>query len=296
MEVEFTKALRQTAELMEKELDQHIPETTGLEKQLNEAMRYAALSGGKRLRAFLVIQCADLFDVARDYSVRVATALEIMHTYSLIHDDLPCMDDDDLRRGVPTVHKKFDETLAVLSGDALQALAFEILADPKTHPSAEVRASLVLKLAQAAGMRGMVGGQTMDIYADNASNSMTTITRLQQLKTGALISFACEAGAILGHASPTQTTAIKAFAHDMGLAFQIADDILDAEGESEEMGKAVRKDSDAGKATFVSQLGLEKAKVQANMLSKQAISHLSSFKGNANLLRDAAVFTVERRK
>lgn len=296
MEVEFAKALRQTAELMDKELAGHLPVSNGLEKRLCEAMRYAVLAGGKRLRPFLVIQCADLFDVSRDYSVRVAAVIELMHTYSLIHDDLPCMDDDDLRRGQPTVHKKFDEALAVLAGDALQALAFEILAHPKTHPSAEIRATLVLKLSQAAGMHGMVGGQTMDIYADGDANSMATITRLQQLKTGALISFSCEAGAILGHASPGQTTAIKAYAHDLGLAFQIADDILDAEGESAEMGKAVGKDNDAGKATFVSLLGLEKAKVHANMLSEQAISHLSSFKDNATLLKDAAVFTVERRK
>ncbi|MBL4907839.1 MAG: polyprenyl synthetase family protein [Sneathiella sp.] len=294
MEVKFAKALRQTAELMERELDQYLPESSGLEQQLYEAMRYAVLSGGKRLRPFLVIQCADLFDVAREYSVRVAAALEIMHTYSLIHDDLPCMDDDDLRRGVPTVHKKFDETVAVLAGDALQALAFEILADPKTHPSAGVRASLVLKLSQAVGVRGMVGGQTMDIYANGDDISMATITRLQQLKTGALITFACEAGAILGHASPGQITAIRAFAHDLGLAFQIADDILDVEGKSDEMGKAAQKDSDAGKATFVSLLGIEKAKIHANMLSNQAISHLSCFKGSADLLQDAAIFTVKR--
>ncbi len=296
MEVKFDKALRQTAELMGRELEKHLPETLGLEQRLYEAMHYSVLSGGKRLRAFLVIQCADLFDVSRDYSVRVAAALEIMHTYSLIHDDLPCMDDDDIRRGIPTVHKKFDETLAVLSGDALQALAFEILSDPRTHPSAEIRASLVLKMSQAAGLKGMVGGQTMDIYADKDDISLAIITRLQQLKTGALITFACEAGAILGHASPGQTTAIKAYAHDLGLAFQIADDILDAEGESEEMGKAAGKDSTAGKATFVSLMGIEKAKIHADMLSSQAATHLSSFKDSADLLRDAAVFTVKRRK
>ncbi|GLQ06373.1 polyprenyl synthetase family protein [Sneathiella chinensis] len=296
MEDNFATALRQTAELMERELDRFLPTTSSLERELCEAMRYATLSGGKRLRAFLVIQCADLFSVSRDYSVRVAAALEIMHTYSLIHDDLPCMDDDDLRRGIPTVHKKFDETLAVLAGDALQALAFEILADPATHPSGSVRAMLVGRLAQAAGMRGMVGGQTMDIYANNEDISLATITRLQQLKTGALITFACEAGALLGHASPAQISALKAFAHDLGLAFQITDDILDAEGEVEEMGKATRKDEDAGKATFVSLLGLEKAKIHANMLSKQAIGHLSMFKGNADLLMDAARFTVTRRR
>ena len=296
MEDEFSVALRQTAELMDRELEAFLPESANPEWPLHDAMRYAVLSGGKRLRALLVIQCADLFDVAREYSVRVAVALEIMHTYSLVHDDLPCMDDDDLRRGVPTVHKKFDETLAVLAGDALQTLAFEILADPKTHPSGSIRSELVLKLAQAAGGHGMVGGQTMDIYADAKEISVPVITRLQQLKTGALIAYACEAGAILGHAAPAQITSLRAYAHDLGLAFQITDDILDVEGESAEMGKATRKDVDAGKATFVSLLGLEKAKIHANMLAVQASSHLSIFRGNADLLRDAAAFTVQRKK
>ncbi|OUR79525.1 farnesyl-diphosphate synthase [Alphaproteobacteria bacterium 46_93_T64] len=296
MEDKFSAALRQTAQLMDRELDALLPESTNPEWQLHDAMRYAVLSGGKRLRAFLVIQCADLFDVAREYSVPVACALEIMHTYSLVHDDLPCMDDDDLRRGVPTVHKKFDETLAVLAGDALQTLAFEILADPKTHPSGSVRAELVRKLAQAAGGHGMVGGQTMDIYANASEISVPVITRLQQLKTGALIAFACEAGAILGHAAPAQITSLRAYAHDLGLAFQITDDILDVEGESTEMGKATRKDVDAGKATFVSLLGLEKAKIHANMLAGQASNHLSIFRNNADLLRDAATFTVQRKK
>lgn len=296
MEDTFSAALRQTAKLIEHELDQLIPAGKGPAQDLHDAMRYAALSGGKRVRAFLVIQSADLFDVAREYSVRVAAALEIMHTYSLIHDDLPCMDDDDLRRGMPTVHKKYDETIAVLAGDALQALAFEILADPKTHPSGSVRAALVHKLALASGANGMVGGQTMDIYADVETVSMPVITRLQQLKTGALISFACEAGAILGHAAPTQVAALRAYAHDLGLAFQITDDILDVEGEASEMGKATRKDVDAGKATFVSLLGLEKAKLHANMLATQASNHLSMFRNAADLLREATEFTVQRRK
>jgi len=296
MEDTFSAALRQTATLMQSELDSLLPSSGGHEKELHEAMRYAVLSGGKRLRAFLVIQAADLFNVSRDYSVRVAAALEIMHAYSLVHDDLPCMDDDDLRRGVPTVHKKFDETIAVLAGDALQALAFEILADPKTHPSGSVRAALVHKLAHAAGGQGMVGGQMMDIYAESTDISMPVITRLQQLKTGALISYACESGAILGHAAPGQISALKAYAHDLGLAFQITDDILDVEGEADEMGKATRKDVDAGKATFVSLLGLEKAKVHANMLANQASSHLSMFRDNAKLLTEAAQFTVQRRK
>lgn len=295
MENDFGKALRQTAELIDKDLAEFIPDNNGPEKQLYEAMRYAALAGGKRLRAFLVIQSADLFSVPRIHSTRVASAIELVHCYSLIHDDLPCMDDDDLRRGVPTVHKKFDEATAVLSGDALQSLAFEILGDPNTHPSAEVRVSLVSCLAHAIGLRGMVGGQTMDIYANSKDIDMQTITRLQQLKTGALISFACEAGAILGHASPAQRHALKAYSHDLGLAFQIADDILDIEGSAEEMGKATQKDSDAGKATFVSLMGLEDAKIHASMLADQAVTHLDIFGPKADLLRHAAAFTIERR-
>jgi farnesyl diphosphate synthase len=295
MENDFGKALRQTAELIDKELAELIPENNGPEKQLYDAMRYAALAGGKRLRAFLVIQSADLFSVPRIHSTRVAAAIELVHCYSLIHDDLPCMDDDDLRRGVPTVHKKFDEATAVLSGDALQSLAFEILSDPLTHPSPEVRVSLVSSLAHAIGLRGMVGGQTMDIYANSKDIDIQTITRLQQLKTGALISFACEAGAILGHASPPQRHALKAYTHDLGLAFQIADDILDIEGSVEEMGKATQKDSDAGKATFVSLMGLEDAKIHASMLADQAVTHLDIFGPKADLLRHAAAFTIERR-
>lgn len=295
MEDDFGKALRQTAELINTDLAEFIPENNGPEKQLYQAMRYAALAGGKRLRAFLVIQSADLFSVPRIHSTRVAAAIELVHCYSLIHDDLPCMDDDDMRRGVPTVHKKFDEATAVLSGDALQSLAFEILGDPKTHPSSEVRISLVSCLAHAIGLRGMVGGQTMDIYANSDDIDIQTITRLQQLKTGALISFSCEAGAILGHASPPQRHALKAYTHDLGLAFQIADDILDIEGSADEMGKATQKDQEAGKATFVSLMGLEDAKVHASMLAEQAVSHLDIFGPKADLLRHAAAFTIKRR-
>jgi len=296
METDFDKALRQIAELMEQELTSFLPENEGLEKQLYKAMRYAVLSGGKRMRALLAIQSADLFSVPRLHSTRVAAAIEMIHSYSLIHDDLPCMDDDDLRRGVPTVHKKFDEATAVLAGDALQSLAFEILAHPDTHPSAEVRIALTAKLAHAIGVKGMVGGQIMDMYASADDIDVITITRLQQLKTGALIAFACEAGAVLGHASPPQAHALKAYAHDMGLAFQIADDILDREGTLEEMGKAVGKDGDAGKATFVSLMGLEEARVHASMLADQAVDHLDIFGPKADLLRDAAAFTIDRRK
>lgn len=295
MEDEFSKALRQTAELMDRELREFLPLNEGLERQLYEAMRYSVLSGGKRLRAFLVIQAADLFSVPRLHSTRVASAIEMVHNYSLIHDDLPCMDDDDLRRGLPTVHRKFDEATAVLAGDALQSLAFEIIANAKTHSSAEVRIKLAGSLAHAIGARGMVGGQTMDMYAGDDDIDIVTITRLQQMKTGALIAFACEAGAILGHASPPQQQALKAYAHDLGLAFQIADDILDAEGSPEEMGKATGKDAAAGKATFVSLMGLEEARIHAAMLVDQAIKHLEIFGPKADLLRHAARFAIERR-
>ncbi|USG62732.1 polyprenyl synthetase family protein [Sneathiella marina] len=296
MEDDFHKALRQTAELMETELAHFLPTNEGLEKQLYKAMRYGVLSGGKRLRAFLVIQSADLFSVPRIHSTRVAAALELVHSYSLIHDDLPCMDDDDLRRGIPTVHKHYDEATAVLAGDALQSLAFDILSHADTHPSPEVRIALVAKLAHAIGVKGMVGGQTMDMYADAVDIDIITITRLQQLKTGALISFACIAGAILGHAPPAKTQALKAYAHDLGLAFQIADDILDIEGTTEQLGKAAGKDEAAGKATFVSLMGLEEAKIHASMLAEQAVKHLDIFGPKADLLRQAAAFTIERKK
>ena len=296
MEDDFHKALRQTAELMETDLTHFLPTNEGLEKQLYKAMRYGVLSGGKRLRAFLVIQSADLFSVPRIHSTRVAAALELIHSYSLIHDDLPCMDDDDLRRGIPSVHKHYDEATAVLAGDALQSLAFDILSHADTHPSPEVRISLVSKLAHAIGVKGMVGGQTMDMYADAVDIDIITITRLQQLKTGALISFACAAGAILGHAPPAKVQALKAYAHDLGLAFQIADDILDIEGTTEQLGKAAGKDKAAGKATFVSLMGLEEAKIHASMLAEQAVKHLDIFGPKADLLRQAAAFTIKRKK
>jgi len=295
MDDDFNIALRQTAELMDRELRALLPQTEALEKPLFEAMRYAVLSPGKRMRAFLAIQSADLFAVPRLHSVRVAAALEMVHSYSLIHDDLPCMDDDDLRRGLPTVHRKFDEATAVLAGDALQSLAFETIGDMKTHPSAEIRIQLVNRLARAIGAQGMVGGQMMDIHAETTPIDIATITRLQRLKTGALISFACEAGGILGHASPPLAQALKAYSHDLGLAFQIADDILDKEGSPEEMGKATGKDAEAGKATFVSLMGLEEARAHAAILVDQAIDHLEPFGPKADLLRHAARFSIHRR-
>jgi farnesyl diphosphate synthase len=258
-------------------------------------MRYATLGGGKRFRPFLVAQSAALFSVSRSAALRVAAAVELVHCYSLVHDDLPAMDDDDLRRGSPTVHKKFDEATAILAGDALLTLAFEVLGDHRTHESGGVRAELVSALAAAAGAHGMVGGQMLDLAAENIKLDIGGITRLQRLKTGALIAFSCEAGAILGRASAEPREALRGYAHDLGLTFQIADDLLDVEGTMEETGKAVGKDAAAGKATFVSILGVERAREQAKLLAKQAVEHLAIFDDSADPLRAAASFVVERR-
>lgn len=265
------------------------------EDRLINAMRYAALDGGKRLRPFLLLQSAGLFGVAKTSALRTATAVELVHCYSLVHDDLPAMDDDDLRRGKPTVHKAFDEATAILAGDALLTLAFEVLAHPDTHSNPEVRCELVGALAHAAGAHGMVGGQMIDLSAAATDMDIGEITRLQRLKTGALITFSCEAGAILGRAADPSREALRGFAHDLGLAFQIADDLLDVEGSVEEVGKAVGKDAGRGKATFVSILGRERAREQADMLAEQAVTHLAIFDEKAKLLRGVARFVVERR-
>jgi farnesyl diphosphate synthase len=261
-----------------------------------EAMRYSSLGGGKRLRAFFVLAGATLFKVAALSALRTASAIEFVHAYSLIHDDLPAMDNDDLRRGKPSCHKQFDEATAILAGDALQALAFEVLAHEDTHGDASVRAHLVADLARAAGAQGMVGGQMLDLLAETRPDlSIGAITRLQRLKTGALISFSCTAGAILGKASDPLRNALSAYAHDVGLAFQIADDLLDLEGTAAELGKTPGKDAAAGKATFVSILGLERARAQADLLARQAAAHLEPFGEAADLLRQAASFVVARR-
>lgn len=261
---------------------------------LYRAMRHAAIGGGKRLRPLLVFATARLFGVDRECAGRAAIAIECVHVYSLIHDDLPAMDDDDLRRGKPTVHKQFGEATAILAGDCLHALAFEVLADPATHADPFVRAELVLDLARAAGPTGMAGGQMMDIEAEKTSFDLPTITRLQAMKTGALIASAVEAGAILGKVAPEGRKGLRGYARDVGLAFQIADDLLDYEGEEEKMGKRVHKDQDAGKETFLSLLGVDRAREQARMLVDQAIGHLHNYGAEADLLRDIARFTLER--
>ena len=261
---------------------------------LYRAMRHAAIGGGKRLRPLLTHATARLFGVDRDCAGRAGLAIECIHVYSLIHDDLPAMDNDDMRRGKPTVHKAFDEATAILAGDCLHALAFEVLSDPATHADPFVRAELVLDLARAAGPAGMAGGQMMDIEAERSSFDLPAVTRLQALKTGALIASAVEAGAILGRVPPEGRTSLRGYARDVGLAFQIADDLLDHEGDEAKMGKRLHKDADAGKETFLSLLGVDRAREQARILVDQALTHLNSYGAEADLLRDIARFTLER--
>jgi farnesyl diphosphate synthase len=279
---------------MDQRFDRLLPVPADGRARLFSGMRHAVIGGGKRMRPLLVVAACDLFHVDRERALRVALAIECVHCYSLIHDDLPCMDDDDLRRGKPTVHKAFDEATAVLAGDSLHALAFEILADPATHGDPAARAELVLELARASGPSGMAGGQMMDIAASETDFDLGETTRLQQLKTGALIGFCLEAGAIMGRIPEQARTPLRGYARDLGLAFQIADDLLDVEGSSAKTGKAVGKDAAAGKATFVSLLGVERARTQAAMLIDQAIDHLHGFGAEADLLRAVARFAIER--
>jgi farnesyl diphosphate synthase len=263
-------------------------------RRLVEAMRYAAIGGGKRLRPLLLVATAEMHAVNRNAALRAATAIEAIHVYSLIHDDLPCMDDDSLRHGKPTVHRAFDEATAVLAGDALHALAFEILADPRTSGDPFVRIELVRTLATASGAGGMAGGQMMDLVAETTRFDLPTVTRLQQLKTGALLGAAVEMGAILGHVAAEGRTPLRGYARDIGLAFQIVDDLLDEEGDEVLAGKALRKDSHAGKQTFLTLLGAERARAQANLLVRQAVSHLAGYGAEADLLREIAHYVVER--
>ena len=289
-------ALADTAKLTDTALERLLAIPEGYEARVFEAMRYAALAPGKRLRPFLVLASAQLFSVARRSALQAGCAVEMVHAYSLVHDDLPAMDDSDLRRGRPTVHKAFDEATAVLAGDGLLTMAFEVLAQPDTHGDPAVRCDLVSALAVASGGNGMVGGQMFDLIAENRPDlDIGAITRLQRMKTGALIAFSCEAGAILGKASSEARMALRGYAHDLGLAFQIADDLLDVEGSASATGKPVGQDIAAGKTTFVSILGVERARAQAELLVRQAVAHLDLFKERAELLRQAARFVVDRR-
>ena len=288
-------ALKETANEVKTELDRLLPVPNTPERRVIEAMRYSVLVSGKCLRPFLVLQSANLFNVEKERALRVAVALEMVHCYSLIHDDLPAMDNDNMRRGQLTCHIKFDEATAILAGDALLTRAFGIIAADDCLFEPSIRCQLIAELSKAAGMNGMIGGQMLDILAEHMDDmDMPGIIRLQQMKTGRLFSFACEAGAIMGKASYDKRQILKDYARDIGLAFQITDDILDMEGDADAMGKAVRKDLDAHKATFISLLGLEKAKEQADALSYQAIASLESFDDKADLLRELARYIVER--
>jgi farnesyl diphosphate synthase len=290
-------AMARAAEEIEAALDALLPKTEGDEARLFEAMRYSAMGGGKRLRGFLVLEGARQFAVSRGAALRVAAAVEMVHAYSLIHDDLPAMDDDALRRGKPTCHLAFDEATAILAGDALQAHAFTVLAEEETHPDPAVRVELIRKLARAAGPRGMVGGQMLDMMAEAATTPLDepAVGRLQLLKTGKLIEISAEAGAILGKAAPAQRHALEAYGRELGAAFQIADDLLDATATAEQIGKAAGKDAGAGKATLVGLLGIPRARLQAERLVAQARGHLESFDGRADLLRQLADYVVDRR-
>ncbi len=291
---QLTGALARIQREIDAKFDALLPLPSDPRTRLIEAMRYAAIGGGKRLRPLLVSATADMFRVDRDAAVRAGAAVEAIHVYSLIHDDLPCMDDDAMRHGKPTIHRAFDEATAVLAGDALHDLAFEILADPVTSGDPFTRIELVGALASASGAQGMAGGQMMDMVAEDSSFDLQTVTRLQQLKTGALLAASVEMGAILGKVAPEGRGQLRAYARDIGLAFQIADDLLDHEGDEAAAGKALRKDSAAGKQTFVSLLGPERARAQASALVDQAIAHLAQHGKEAELLRELARYIVER--
>ncbi len=302
---DFTRRLAAVADeaeaVLAKLLDAHSldGETTRPER-LMAAMRHAVLGGGKRLRPFLLVESAALFGVTRDGALLAGAALECLHCYSLIHDDLPAMDNDDLRRGRPTVHKAFDEATAILAGDALLTLGFDILAREEVHPDADVRVVLVSELARAAGLGGMVGGQMLDLAAEGRFEakralSEQEIVTLQAMKTGALIRFACRAGAILGRADADAQASIDHYGRAIGQAFQIADDLLDVESDAATLGKAAHKDAAAGKATFVSALGIAGAHARQTELVGQADAALARFGAKAETLRAAARFVAERR-
>jgi farnesyl diphosphate synthase len=266
-------AIARSAAALDSVLQAVLPQPEGGQARVQEAMRYAIFAGGKRLRPFLVLHSGRLFGVDDSRSLRVGAAIEALHTYSLVHDDLPCMDNDDLRRGRPTTHKAFDEMTAVLAGDALLTIAFEILSDARTHPSAEVRCHLIARLAEAAGHNGMIGGQVIDMQADSGFGTEDVI-HLQRLKTGQLFEFSCESGPILAGASAEDRARLRAYAEEMGVVFQITDDLLDVTSTAEKTGKKVGKDAQAGKATLVSLLGIEGARAEAARRAERAVAAL----------------------
>ena len=294
------EALSAATSAIEAGLETLLPPVSGGASQVVSAMRYAVLGGGKRLRGFLVLEVAAMFAVPASNAVRVAAAVEMLHAYSLVHDDLPSMDDDDLRRGKPSTHRAFDEATAILAGDALQTRAFEILAEPETHANPTARCVLVAALANAAGAAGMVGGQMYDMASEGLAGrgemlGLDELLHLQALKTGRLIQFSAEAGAILGCVQAEMRSSVAAYGRDLGAAFQIADDVLDEAGTVEEIGKTVGKDAAAGKATVVGLLGMEQATARARSLAGQAVNHLAGFGPEADLLRALAAYVVHRK-
>ena len=297
--LELLAAMAKVAQDVEATIDEVLPRPHGPHARIHEAMRYATFAGGKRLRPFLVVHSARLYGVPESRALRVAATIEVLHTYSLVHDDLPCMDDDDLRRGRPTAHKAFDEATAILAGDGLLTYAFDVLADEATHEDAEVRAALVLALARTAGLGGMVGGQALDLAAETAGRPLTQeeILTLQAMKTGALLRFAVDAGAILGQANAPQAQALSRYGAALGAAFQVADDILDAAGDTAALGKRAGKDAERGKATLVSLLGLERAVARRDQLVDEAVAALDAtgFGPATQVLKDAALFVAARK-
>ncbi len=294
----FLEKLERMAGAVEQHLDRLLasPGVSPQSERLTDAMRYAALGGGKRLRPFLLIESARLFDVDEAQALPAACALECVHCYSLVHDDLPSMDDDAVRRGRPTLHIAFDEATAILAGDALLTLAFEVLSGESTHPDPAVRAELVLLLAKAAGWQGMAQGQALDLSAARQGFGPAEIATMQTLKTGALFRFACEAGAALGRAAPSDRAALIAYASSFGQAFQLADDLLDTEGDAASLGKAVAKDAGRGKATLVARLGLKPARERLGQLLDEAEAALAPFGERAIVLRETARFAANRKR
>lgn len=290
----LSEAFEQVQAEVDSAFDALLPVPDDSRAKLVEAMRYAVIGGGKRIRPLLVCATSQLFGVSRDAAIYAGCAVEAIHAYSLIHDDLPCMDDDAMRHGKPTVHKAFGEATAVLAGDCLHALAFDVLTMPDTSTDPFVRADLVATLARASGHEGMAGGQMMDIVSQEQTYDLRQVTRLQQLKTGALLAASVEMGAILGRIPPEGRTHLRAYARDIGLAFQIADDLLDVEGDEGKAGKALRKDDGQGKQTFVKLMGRDAARAQAEMLVEQAGQHLAGHGSEADLLVSLARFVVKR--